>query len=562
MQILTFIVELMGATMLLLYAVRMVRTGIERAFGPSFKHAITDNRNRVSAATVGLILAVILQSSAAVALLVSGFSAAGAISFGAGLSVVLGADLGSALLIQVFSFDLSWLVPVLLALGGGLFVKSERRPFRQAGRIILGIAFILISLRFLRETMDPIRDSTFLPAIAEFLARDFITAFIVGCALAFAMHSSVAVILMCVTMVSIGAIPVVAGVSLVLGANFGSAMIPVWLTRSLDNRARRVPLANLVVRGSGAIIALLVLNKTNLLPFIGSPDSAQTLINVHILFNALLVTMIVFSNLLEGPFRMMLPDDPPSLDEHSPLYRSVLDDAVLDKPHLAIANLRREVLRMVQLVETMMMPVMDLYTKYNGPMARTLMGRDTHVNNAFDEVRRYAAALQGESLSKADSKTVRELTEYAIAIEAAGDIVVKRLIPLAREKSEKGVYFSENGAAEIRNMHDHVMANMVLVANLLVSDDLESARLLLEEKQEMARLERKSRKRHLKRLSEGVQISFESSDIHLETTGSIRDFNSHLASAAYPMLHREGQLLETRLIEQNYDDMDVRQRER
>ena len=248
MLILSFLIQLMGATMLLLYAVRMVRTGIERAFGPSFRRTVTGNKNRVSAAATGLVLAIILQSSAAVALLVSGFSSAGAVSFGVGLSVVLGADLGSALLIQVFSFDLSWLIPVLLAAGGGLFVKSDRRPLRQAGRIILGIAFILISLRFLRETMDPIRDSDFLPAIANYLARDFVTAFLVGAALAFAMHSSVAVILMCVTMVSIEAIPVVAGVSLVLGANLGSAIIPVWLTRGMENGARRVPWANLAVR--------------------------------------------------------------------------------------------------------------------------------------------------------------------------------------------------------------------------------------------------------------------------------------------------------------------------
>lgn len=550
MLILTFLIELMGATMLLLYAVRMVRTGIERAFGPSFKRVVTESQNRVSAAVTGLVLAIVLQSSAAVALLVSGFSGAGALSFGAGLSVVLGADLGSALLIQVFSFDLSWLVPVLLALGGGLFVKSERRPFRQAGRIILGVAFILISLRFLRETMDPIRDSAFLPAIADYLARDFVTAFIVGCVLAFAMHSSVAVILMCVTMVSIQAIPVVAGVSLVLGANMGSALIAVWLTRSMENRARRVPLANFVVRGSGALAAVILLNKTVLLSYIGPMDSAQTLINVHILFNALLLTMLVVANYLEAPTKIVLPDDPPSLDEQSPIYRSALDTGVLDRPHLAIANLKREVLRMVQLVETMMSPVMDLYTRYNDEHARTVVAKDTHVNVALDEVRRYAAALQSSSLTKSENKRIRELTEYAIAVETAGDIVVKRLIPLAKEKSEKGIRFSENGASEITRMHSHAMANILLASNLLVSDDLESARLMLEEKQEMARLERKSRKRHLKRLSEGVQISFDSSDIHLETVGGVRDFNSHISSAAYPILYREGQLLETRLIEQ------------
>ena len=560
MGILAFLINLAGATMLLLFAVRMVRTGIERAFGPSFKRIVTQNRNRVSAAATGLALAIILQSSAAVTLLVSGFSATGALGFGVGLSVVLGADLGSSLLIQIFSFDLSWLTPVLLALGGGLFVKSERRAFRQAGRIILGVAFILISLRFLRETMDPIRDSAFLPAIADYLARDFVTAFIVGCALAFAMHSSVAVILMCVTMVAVGAIPVEAGVSLVLGANMGSAIIPVWLTRSLGNRARRVPLANLAVRGSGAILALLLLNKGGLLGYLGPADSAQTLINTHILFNTVLLIMLIFAHRLETPFKALLPDDAPTIDQQSPLYRSALDDSVLARPHLAIANLKREVLRMVQLVETMMSPVMDLYQRYNSELARSVIAKDSHVNLALDEVRRYAALLQSGTLSKSENKRVRELTEYAIAVETAGDIVVKRLIPLAKEKSEKAIRFSENGGAEIANMHNQCMANILLASNLLVSDELESARLLLEEKQEMARLERKSRKRHLKRLSEGVQISFDSSDIHLETVGGLRDFNSHMSSAAYPILYREGQLLETRLIEQNFEDPEVRQR--
>lgn len=560
MIIVSFIVELMGATMLLLFAVRMVRTGIERAFGPSFKRVVTESRNRVSASVTGLVLAIILQSSAAVAVLVAGFSATGAVSFGVGLSVVLGADLGSALLIQIFSFNLTWLVPVLLAIGGGLFVKSERRKPRQAGRIFLGIAFILISLRFLRETMEPIRDSSFLPVIADYLASDYLTAFIVGGLLAFLMHSSVAVILMCVTLVSVGAIPVVAGVSLVLGANLGSAIIPVWLSRGMQNGARRVPMANLAVRGTGALAAVYVINQFGLLPYLGVTTSAQTLINVHILFNLVLLLTLVMANRLEAPFLRMLPDDLASVEEQSPIYRSTLDDTMLNNPQLGLANLKREVLRMVQLVETMMAPVMELYSGFDPERARMVLVQDSFVNAALDDVRRYAAALQNTTLSEEDTRRVHEITEYAIAVEAAGDIVVKRLVPFAKEKFKKGIRFSDSGKGEINVMHEKALANMMLASNLVVSDDLESARLLLEEKQEMTLLERKSRKRHLKRLSDGVQISFDSSDIHLETVGALRDFNSHLAAVAYPILHRGGQLLETRLIDQDFDDLDVRQR--
>ena len=216
MAIVSFLIHLAGATMLLLFAVRMVRTGIERSYGASFQRVLTQQRSLGKASLVGVILAIVLQSSAAVALLSSGFAVSGILTFSLGLAIVLGGDLGSALVIQVLSFDLEWLVPLLLTVGGYLFVKTDAKKARQFGRILMGIAFILISLRFLREAMDPIRESAFLPALAEYLARDYITAFLVGGALAFVMHSSVAAILMCVTLVQIGALPFEAGLSLLL----------------------------------------------------------------------------------------------------------------------------------------------------------------------------------------------------------------------------------------------------------------------------------------------------------------------------------------------------------
>ena len=549
MTIIAFLVQLTGATMLLLYAVRMVRTGIERAFGSSFRRIVTTTRNPLNAAATGLVMAVVLQSSAAVALLVSGFTGTGALGFGAGLSVVLGADLGSALLIQVLSFDLEWLVPLLLAVGGGFFIKSDNRKLKQAGRIILGIAFILISLRFLRETMDPIRDSAFLPFIAGYLETDFVTAFLVGVFLAWAMHSSVAVILMCVTLVSIDALPVVAGVSLVLGANLGSALIPIWLGRGLSPVARRVPLANLLLRGSGAVVVLVIVNKLPVLPYLGWDSDAQTLINLHIFFNAGLLMALPFCRLLERPLQNLLPDHSAPAEDLPQLHVSMLDSVPPPVPQLALANLKREVMRMEQVVETMAAPVMELFDSYDRDRARTLANREDVVNVALDNIRRYVADMPPDKMTKQDKKRARELTEYAIALEAVGDLVVKLLLPLAKEKSQQGIHFSKAGRLELIGIHERMMANMGLASNVLVSDDLESARLLLEEKNEMTRLERSSRKKHLRRLSEGAQTSFASSDIHLEALRVLREINSHVASVCYPILYRGGQLLETRLIE-------------
>ncbi|MEX1234554.1 MAG: Na/Pi cotransporter family protein [Roseovarius sp.] len=556
MAILSFLISLAGATMLLLFAVRMVRTGIERSFGAQFQRWLTESQSLAGSGATGVMLALILQSSAAVALLASGFAAAGYLAFPAGLAVVLGGDLGSALIIQVLSFRLDWLVPLLLTIGGWLFIKTEGRKWRQAGRILMGIAFILISLQLLRETMEPIKDSAFLPAISGYLARDFITAFIVGAALAFVMHSSVAAILMCVTLVHIGALPFAAGLSLVLGANLGSAGIPVYLTRGMSAQGRRIPLANLALRGTWALAALLGINlgfePARLM--IVSPE--QSLIYAHIAFNAsLLLVGLVLCRPLARPFTAMMTDAAQNAPaQHDEV--SVLDPDVVDKPQMAIASLKRELLRMMGLVERMYLPIQSIYEDGDSARMRAIKLQDNAVNAALLAIRRYVAGLPMEKYSREEAKIVRSLMEYAIRLEAAGDLVSGQFLSSAAEKRDEGVNLSKDGWAELTRMFEAVSANFKLASNVLISDDLESARLLVMEKTEMKQMERRSRKRHLQRLSEGRADSFESSDVHLESLRALRDMNGHISAVAYPILYRNGQLLETRLIQNMEDDKD------
>ncbi len=539
--------------MMLLFAVRMVRTGIERSFGASFERWLTRSDRLPGAAVTGVAMALILQSSAAVALLAAGFAASGYLAFPAGLAIVLGGDLGSALVIQVLSFRLDWLVPVLLALGGWLFINSEHKLWRQMGRILLGIAFILIALRFLREAMDPIRDSAFLPAIAGYLARDYVTAFLVGAALAFVMHSSVAAILMCVTLAQIGAIPFAAALSLVLGANLGAAFIPIWLSRRMPPEARRIPLANLALRGSGAVLALFAINVPFDADVLKVAGAGQSLVYAHVGFNLVLVIVALpFCRMLERPMAALLPTVTAQNGiEEEPMI-TALDETVLGNPQLSVAALKRELLHMIQQIEIMLRQLPEIYETGEQTRISGLRRRDHRVNRMLSDIRGFTAAIPRENYSKADNKTVRGLMEYAIRLEAAGDVISKRMTDIAAEKRDAGARFSKEGWDELLHIHREILANIKLASNVLISDDLECARQLMMEKTEMKNAERKSRKRHLARLQEGREESFASSDVHLETLRALRDVNSHISAIAYPILYREGQLLDTRLI-QNMD---------
>ena len=552
MVIVQFILELAGATILLLFAVRMVRTGVERAFGSSFRRLVTGSNARFRATFAGVALAAIMQSSVAVAMLIAGFASAGTLSFQLGLPAMLGADLGSALVIQFLSMETSWLAPLLLVTGGLMFLKSQSALAKQIGRALLGVALILIALELMRATVTPIRDSAFLPQISALLERDFITAFLVGAVLTFIMHSSVAAVLMFVTMVAIGALPLMVGISLMLGANLGSSLLPLWMTRAMPPVARQVPVMNAILRGTAAVIMVVVVNRSPLIELLPDAGAGQTVILGHVLFNALLLLAVPFSGLLGAITARVMAEDVAGRDDMPAHHRSVLDLDALDDPTLAIASIKRELQRMLLIVEEMMLPVMGLLEDFDKDRMNRIIEKDLIINEALDGTRRYVADLSAvndrQNGKASNRKELRNLLEFAIAIEAAGDVVSKTLSQLAVSRDRDGIRFSEEGLAELRGMHDRVVANIALAGNVLVSGDVGIARRLLEEKGEFTHRQRKSRKSHLKRLAKGRVESLESSDLHLETGLAFKEFNSHVASVAYPILAREGQLLESRLV--------------
>ncbi|MEK9609500.1 MAG: Na/Pi cotransporter family protein [Flavobacteriaceae bacterium] len=555
MVVIEFLLGLAGATLLLLFGVSLVQTGIERAFGSSFRRLVTGSNAKLKATFVGMALAASMQSSLAVVILVTGFVGAGVLPFQLALPAAIGADLGSALIIKFLSLDLNWLIPLLLALGGTLFLKSKSLTPRQIGRALLGIALLLLALELIRTTVMPVRDSSFLPHITEVLTRDFLTAFIIGAVLTFFMHSSLAAILMIVTMVSIEAFPLMVGISLMLGANLGSSLLPLWITRGMLPLARRIPVTNFVLRGGAAFIILVVVNRTPIIELLPNIDDAQKVILGHVLFNGLLLLAVPFSNQFAQLAERLLPQDLAGLTETPILYRSVINQDAVNDIKVASASIRREIQRMLQLTEEMMLPVIDLFKKYDKDSMEKIIKKDLIINEALNGIRRYVSELSSVNIIPSDKseqrKDLRNLLEFAIEIEAAGDVISKTLSKLAANKHQEGIKFSKEGLNELSSMHEKIIANISLAGNVLVSDDIGIARRLLEEKNEFTIRQRKSRKNHLERLARGRVEALESSDLHLETGLAFKEFNSHIASIAYPILAREGKLLNSRLISEN-----------
>lgn len=545
------LLHLAGAIALLLFATRMVRTGVERAYGDVLRTRLRAIlRNPLLAIAAGAALAISLQSATAVALIVGSFAGSGIVGGTSGLLAVLGADVGSALVVKLLSFNLSALVPLCLVAGTVLFMATERRDLLQFGRILIGVGLLILALQMIGQASEPLRESRILPVVVNYLAGDAVTAFLVAAAMTWLFHSSVAAILLFVALAARGLIPAELGAVLVLGANIGGGIIAVMLSRGAPPAARVVPLGNLIMRGSGALLALIgVIWLEPPLALLGAAPASQ-LVHLHIVFNfALALVGLPLAGLVSGLAQRLttlntpLPT-PESLDATE---LSALDEAALDTPSQALANATREVVRVCETVEIMLKRIMELYEQADDAGIKALAALDDRVDRRHAAIKLYLAKVTIRPLSEHEALRCQELIGACVKLEQVGDIIVRNMLVLVRKKLERKLEFTPEGWRELCAFHASVLANARLAFNVLVSRDPNTARQLVQEKDSLRLREKETSQSHFARLREGTARSLETSTIHLDTIRDLKQINSLLTSMAYPVLEEHGLLRGSRL---------------
>lgn len=545
-----FLVHLAGAVALLLFATRMVRTGVERAYGDILRHRLRGVvRNPVLAIVAGTLLAIALQSATAVTLLVGSFVGSGYVGATAGLLAVVGADLGSALVVKILSFDLEILVPLCLVAGTTIFFATEQRKWRQFGRILVGIGLLILSLRLIGEASEPLRESRILPVVVNYLSGDPVTAFLLAGIMTWLFHSSVAAILLVAALAARGLVPAELGVVLVLGANLGGGVIAALLSRASPPLARIVPLGNLILRGTGAVVALtaLILMRPPL-ELLGDTPAGQ-IVNAHIAFNmALAVCGLVVAGLVSrAAQRIVSLGAPPEPAALAVVELSALDETALDKPSQALANATREVVRVCETIEIMLQRIIGLYEEADKESIAALAALDDRVDSRHAAIKLYLAKVTQHPMTEEEALRCQELIGACVRLEQVGDIIVRNMLVHVKKKLDRGVEFTDQGWRELLAFHGAVLANARLAFNVLVSRDAETARQLVLEKDRLRDLEKSSSQNHFARLGEGTAKSVETSSIHLDTIRDLKQINSLLASMAYPVLEEHGMLRESRL---------------
>lgn len=542
-----FFLHVAGAAALLIWAVRLVRTGVERAYSVQLRAFLRrSNSSRLQAAASGVFAALCLQSATAVAVLVSNFAVKGGIGLLAGMAILLGADIGSAVVSQILLVRQDFLIPLLLLCGVALFLRSSKNEIRQMGRILIGIALIFVALDMIRAATGPLIDNPATLSVMRYLGGDVLTSFLIGALFAWTVHSSVAAVLFFVTLTAQGLLPASGATAMVLGANAGGAFLAYILTLASSFTARRMVMANLILRGGGAALVLLALSQTgSVLSWLGENEARQV-INLHLAFNvALALVSLPFLGWIVPVAERMMPDRTETAADF--VRSSALDPSTLDRPDRALACAAREVLKMGEHAESMLRSVITLFKNWDEPIAKAIHQQEELVRKLHEDIKRFLTQLNHNQLDEVRRERSSELANIAYSLETAADAIGIGLVEQVRLLHSDAIKFSPDGLTDIEDFHDRVLANARLALEVLMSGAPDAARQLLRAKEKVRAAEQKLQEKHLDRLRAGIDESFATSRMHQESLRILKHVNAAFATVGYPIASRSGDLLSTRL---------------
>jgi len=543
------LLDLMGGVALLLWGLHMVHSGILRAFGPNLRQLLAQAlNNRFTSFAAGLGLTAVLQSSTATGLITSSFAAEGLVSLVPALAIMLGANVGTTLIVQVLSFNIAAVAPVLFIIGLVAFRSGPRSRIKDLGRVSIGLGLMLLALHILLDTLAPAENAPGARVFVNAITGDPVLCIAIAALITWLVHSSVASVLLIMSLAYAHFVTPYAALALVLGANLGSAINPVFEGARRDDPASyRLPLGNLANRFIGILLVAPFLRPlSEWLPSI-QPDLAKATAAFHIAFNV--GTAVLFIGLLDGLARLLEAFLPKRKQETDPLSPRYLDETALETPSLALADAARETLRMGDHVEVMLRKVMTAMMTNDRALVDEVSKTDNSVDSLDEAIKLYVTKLTRGSLDEREGKRAMEIVSFAINLEHIGDIIDKNLNELATKKIKRRLQFSLEGAEELSAFHKRIMDSLRIAFGVFMSGDVNEARKLLVEKAALRNAELAATERHLERLREGRPETIETTSLHLDVLRDLRRIHSHICSVAYPVLDASGELAAYRIAE-------------
>ncbi len=536
---LTFLL-IAGGVALLVFATRYLREGLDRLFGAGLGAWMQGVANRPSRAFMaGLGAASITPSSTTMSMLAVDAVQAGHITTRQMVMIMLGADIGLTLTVQLISISLEMYAPILILIGVLCMQFSSQRRTRGIGQVVLSLGLLFMGVGIIKQACVATAPSQDFLTLLEIAKNYPFGLAAMAALLSIALQSSTATIGLVISLAAAHStqlpMDLTTAFPVVCGANVGVAITTLFMGFNRVD-SRRLGLANLLAK-LGTACLLLGFMPTVIQWLDRSPGTlANHVANAHTGFNilkALLVAplLIPLCKLVEW----WIPDAPAG--EKLAFGPRYIQNGPFDGPTLAMAQSAREIMYAAEIVRSMLEDLWRALKTNDEKLVRQISDRDNHVDLLDAEIKKFLARLSNQQLDDGEVQEQMRQLRYLAELESIGDIIDKNLCRLVMKKIKLGLDFPLESWRKLDDFDKKVVENMLLADTAFQTRDQDLAQKLLRHKDHIDLQIRQLRDAHFVRFQAETEAQYEASAIQLDLLTNLKRINSHVSHVAFAVIH-------------------------
>ena len=523
------ILNLASAIILILLGMRQLRKGLDRMFGNQLIEWLQrTSQNRYQAFLAGMVAGLVAPSSSAIAMLSVRMLSQTALTAGPMLAVVLGANVGLTVIVQLITFDLQNFASAFIVAGGIGFLFLSRALFRGTGQIFLGLGFIFLAMSMIADAGKVVAASPDMKLLFSIVDHYPWLVFATTALLALVLQSSTACIGLGIGLSKAGLVSGITLVPWILGANLGICLT-MMITGWASVEGRRLALGSILLKGSAALLILIGGSSVASWVMTFLPGGIERhAANLNTLFNWIvgLSALPVLTPISRG-LTYLVPSQTLEEQDDTGVF---LDPLLLQTPSLALSQAAREELRILDHLKLMLRTVWAL---------RLDQSKQAKIGEWYDRIVAIQAALKDylgriadENLRNSDIDRRFNLLDYSQELVIIATLIKRDLADAAMEHARSPKNLQPDDWVELQGILSRTLERMQKAMVLLMTQDAAMANRFIQEKEEISEHYRSVRKRYLVRLVPGQNLDTGLFDL----LNCYRRINSHLTAVAYAIV--------------------------
>lgn len=540
MDLQTILFTFFGGLGVFLFGIKFMGDGLQKIAGDRLREILDKfTSNPFMGVLAGIIVTVLIQSSSGSTVLTVGLVNAGFMTLQQAIGVIMGANIGTTVTAFIIGIKIEDYALPILFLGTVLIFFFKNKKVNNYGQVIFGFGALFFGLSLMGDGLEPLEGLEAFKELTLSMSENPLLGVVIGALFTVSVQSSSASIGLLQELYDQGSLMLDAALPVLFGDNIGTTITAVLAALGASLAAKRAALTHVIFNLIGATIIIILL-----VPYTAFVENLQSWLNLnkpmtiafaHGIFN-------VSNTLIQLPFvgllALLVTKLIPGNDTEIEYKAKHLDTSFIQRsPSIALGQAKSETLRMAEFAEKGLIEARN-YLKTNQKRHSELTVQfEEAINNLDRKITDYLVMISERSLTDENSRMHSLLMDTVRDLERVGDHM-ENLVELVDYQLTNKVTLSEDAYADLEEMFDLTINTLKNAISALENDDLEEAKEVVKQEEEIDKMERKLRKKHILRLNEG-KCSGSAGIIFVDIVSNLERIGDHSVNIAEVVLEEE-----------------------